>query len=206
MIQTGEFDMFTTPVKVSKSILDNNILANYILDFCKDNEGRLNTQNPKGRLVSNEGGFQSKDIDLEYHKRLKPLYAFLQEQADEFASNLGLPKVILDNLWFNINGYKDYNQDHRHAGCIFSGVYYIQTPEKSGDIMFTSPAATELEAYWDEHIKDKNNHPRTNIHCTCKAEAGVMYLFPSFLTHGVLPNLNEIEKRISVAFNFKKML
>ena len=38
MIQTGEFDMFTTPVKVSKSILDNNILANYILDFCKDNE------------------------------------------------------------------------------------------------------------------------------------------------------------------------
>ena len=144
MIQTGEFDMFTTPVKVSKSILDNDVLANYILDFCKDNEGRLNTQNPKGRLVSNEGGFQSKDIDLEYHKRLKPLYAFLQEQADEFASNLGLPKVILDNLWFNINGYKDYNQDHRHAGCIFSGVYYIQTPEKSGDIMFTSPGCYRI--------------------------------------------------------------
>ena len=61
-------------------------MANYILDFCKDNEGRLNTQNPKGRLVSNEGGFQSKDIDFEYHKRLKPLFAFLTEQGNNLSS------------------------------------------------------------------------------------------------------------------------
>ena len=68
MIQEGTFDMFTTPIKVAKSKLDNDLMANYILDFCKDNEGRLNTQNPKGRLVSNEGGFQSKDIDFEIIK------------------------------------------------------------------------------------------------------------------------------------------
>tara|TARA_Y100000389_G_scaffold49128_1_gene44776 strand:+ start:4749 stop:5369 length:621 start_codon:yes stop_codon:yes gene_type:complete len=206
MIKEGTFDLFTTPIKVAKSDLDNKLISKYVLDFCKDNEGRLNSQNPKGRLVSNEGGFQSKDIDFEYHKRLKPLYAFLLEQGNNLSDELGFPRVKLDNLWFNINGYKDYNQDHRHAGCIYSGVYYLQTPEKCGDIVFTSPAATELESYWDEHIKNKNNHPRTNIHCTCKAEAGVMYLFPSFLTHGVLPNLNETENRISVAFNFKKML
>ena len=34
MIQTGEFDMFTTPVKVSKSILDNNVLP-YVLILSK---------------------------------------------------------------------------------------------------------------------------------------------------------------------------
>ena len=47
MIQEGTFDMFTTPIKVAKSKLDNDLMANYILDFCKDNEGRLNTQTLK---------------------------------------------------------------------------------------------------------------------------------------------------------------
>ena len=198
------FDLFTTPILSTKSTLDNKLMSDYIMNFCVDNIGRNNSQNPEGRLASNEGGFQSKDIVLEEHLRLKPLYAFLEENANDFAKELGLPPVKLDNLWFNINGYKDYNQDHRHPGCIFSGVYYMQTPEKCGDIMFTSPGSHDIEAYWDKHIKDKNNHPRTNIHCTCKAEAGQLYIFPSFLTHGVFPNLNETEKRISVAFNFKE--
>ena len=106
MIQTGEFDMFTTPVKVSKSILDNNVLANYILDFCKDNEGRLNTQNPKGRLVSNEGGFQSKDIDFDIKSMINK---FKDRRKKETKNILKLTEsivTIFSNDFVGVNKFR----------------------------------------------------------------------------------------------------
>ena len=44
----------------------------------------------------------------------------------------------MSNLWFNINGYKDYNNLHDHQNSILSGAFYIdvEEPDLMGNIEF----------------------------------------------------------------------
>lgn len=111
-------------------------------------------------------------------------------------------KLYCDSVKCNFNSYKmtswvswykenDYAHIHNHGHADISGVYYVQTSGKDGNIFFTSPCpAAEASKIQNDHIECYRYIP----------ENGLMLLFPGYLNHGVQRNTTK-EDRISISFN-----
>ena len=126
-----------------------------------------------GSNKSNVGGWQSFRM-VSWPKELKELQTFVEKQ---------IPEYTLQSLWYNSNGYGDYNLMHDHHPQeidAVSGVYYIEVPDENmGKIYFET----------DEEYEPKENR---------------LLLFPADLRHGVRKNESR-RRRISLAFNYMKI-
>ena len=101
-----------------------NFDVNRLSDFCFELQN-----NNKGRVRSNLGGWQSNDLFDEY-SIISDLRKLIFEKVKIAAEDFNLSKEIkLDNLWININEYKDTNMIHCHPQSILSGVYYVKVPK-----------------------------------------------------------------------------
>lgn len=178
-------DLFKVAIYGTKLTLDNNKLKTFLL-----------SQNIESNQLSNIGGFQSKNLETYPESLLNHLNKHIKIYSDE----LNLKKELsVCNMWYNINGYKDFNMSHRHPLSIVSGVYYVKTPKDCGNIKFLNPVLNMIETYW--HNVNVENNLYSSHMWEYIAESGVLYLFPSFLQHYVMPNLNKKEERISISFN-----
>ena len=183
-------DIFKVPIyQTHLKDIDNKSLAKQCIDFSKKD---------KGRVVSNVGGYQSNN--LQNVKFLSSLVSSIHTACTTFNKDFdlkGLP--TLNEMWMNISGYKDNNQVHNHGANSMSGVYYVQTPPKCGNIMFNHPAYDLVSLSFNNKMNNFNNYnsPRWFL----PAEAGLLYLFPGYLNHSVEPNMNKTTKRISISFN-----
>ena len=102
-------------------------------------------------------------------------------------------------MWVNIGLYKDSNSSHNHPFCDISGVYYVKTPEKCGNITFEHPAIDVLDYYFPKPSGEFNEYNSPNW--WKPAVENSLYLFPGWLKHYVEPNLNKTEERVSISFN-----
>tara|TARA_Y200000002_G_scaffold339020_1_gene308746 strand:+ start:1994 stop:2557 length:564 start_codon:yes stop_codon:yes gene_type:complete len=150
----------------------------------------------EGRVISNVGGWQSNDYKSFDNTPLQDLVKYALKESHHIAADLGIPKSerVLENLWVNINPKYSYNQAHVHPEARLSGVFYVDAPEKSGDICFSrdngyalGTVAPELTRYSgvEQHYPAKTNR---------------MLIFPAWVEHHVKPNLSD-EDRISISFN-----
>ncbi len=186
-------DIFKTPVYKTSLLLDNKSIKKHCLNYSKKN---------KGRIVSNLGGWQSDSLSG-VHKPLNNLFLNLGTHGNIFGKEIGLiKKLILNNIWININKYKDSNMLHCHPNSIISGVYYIKAPKNCGDISFINSSKDELQIDWN---KNKNAYSGYNAYNSLEwflpSIENMLYLFPSWLKHYVKPNMNKKEERISISFN-----
>lgn len=190
-------DIFKVPTYTVSLNLDNQNISKYCFDF---------RQKHTGRQVSNIGGWQSEDLQGK-HLPLNSLFLEIEKHIKIFSSQIGLtPNLCIDNLWININGYKDYNRQHSHPVSIISGVYYVKIPNNAGDIAFDNPFGSIMEVYWHDYVenqKKENWNAYTSAEWTFPSLEGSLYLFPGWLKHYVEPNLNQNEERISISFNSK---
>ena len=180
-------NLFPVPVYVNK-IKSSVDLKTICLDMA----------NGESVKRSNKGGYQSPDVAS--NKNFSKLIYAIEFAANKFAVNLGLKNNLkVDNLWVNVNGYKDYNLIHSHPKCVFSGAYYVSVPNNSGRLEFYSPAYEGIEYDWNNNVQNRNitNSAILNY----DLDENLLLIFPSWLKHQVEPNLNEKEKRISIAFN-----
>ena len=113
------------------------------------------------------------------------------------------PNFFIPELWINISPPGAYQEIHHHILSpttgfspypLFSGVFYIDVKENSGDLVLKSPTSQNL-----------NNIPLTPKHknkfnITPKNQN--LILFPSFLEHLVSQNKSN-QDRISISFNIK---
>lgn len=184
--------LFGVPIQTYKLNIDNEALIKYCY---------TKKEIDQGRAFSNIGGWQSDDLNLQdvelqpFIEELKNNIMFYINQC-EFKTDL---KYRLDNIWININGYKDHNKPHIHPGCLFSGVYYLKTPKNCGNIVFKHPADI-LQYDWKKDLLKEVMQNNCN-EWFLPVQEGKMFIFPSWLYHYVMPNLNEKEDRISLAFN-----
>lgn len=155
-----------------------------------------------GRIISNRGGYQSNDVNLK-NKILKPLIKEIEQHSLNFARPIvnEEPQKI-SNLWININSHNNTNIAHNHPDADISGVFYINTPKDCGNIVFKHPAF-DLLSYYNTNQKVSNWTTYNSSEWELEANEGIMYLFPSWLNHYVLPNNNKKEERISMSFNTK---
>jgi uncharacterized protein (TIGR02466 family) len=183
-------DIFKVPVYSTQLNLDIKKLQS----FCNEYQ-----QKDTGKTLSNVGGYHSNNLplnDVSLHPLIEEIKTHSSKFAKEFISN---NEQVLTNMWINISLYKDTNRSHNHPFSDISGVYYVKTPEKCGDITFEHPAIDVLNYYFPKPSGEFNEY---NSPSWWKpAVENKLYLFPGWLKHHVEPNLNKTKERISISFN-----
>ena len=95
----------------------------------------------------------------------------------------------------------DESASHRHANSMLSGVLYLETDEKSGDIWFHKD--TNVITLFTPTVDV--TFTQTNIFNSkiwaVRPKKNTLILFPSTMFHSVMPNESDIERYV-VAFNY----
>lgn len=164
-------DIFATPIwgfnlKAEKFHLPEYV--EYINDMC---------ENQESVKKNNYGGWQSHE-DL--HK--EGIFRELNKSINDIC-HMCIADSYIQNMWANVNFYKDFNGQHTHDGLL-SGVFHLSVPKNSGNLVLVDPRPL---------LKSNNTFP-------IKPEPLALVLFPSWLEHYVEPNLSN-EPRISMSFN-----
>lgn len=184
-------DIFKISVYKKLLSLNNKQIENYCLKI---------KNKDKGQTKTNVGGWQSNDL-IGNHKILNNLFISIIDNANQFGKYLNFKnKLSIDNIWININSYKDFNKVHCHPNSLISGVYYVKTPKDCGNINFVNSNNDLLYNCWN--IQKFNNYNSYNSpEWFMPSLEKNLYLFPSWLNHYVEPNMNKKEQRISISFN-----
>ena len=106
---------------------------------------------------------------------------------------------FLGNMWANINPPGGMNRAHQHPNSLWSGVYWIKTPENCGDLKIDDPRSSAAMCRPRQKLGELPTRLHRETHY--KPIAGRCIMFPSWLMHCVDPN-NSNDIRISVSFNF----
>lgn len=185
---------------VKHTIFSVPLFTTYLKEMDKINKelirkGKKLQKENKGRIVSNEGGFQSNPIERDdvikifYDKIHKDVLEYIKLYNLKDNLNLGFSKP-----WININPPGSFNWSHHHDG-VFSFVYYIDVPKNSGDILFESPHKFSFLKYAFDVFTSLNS-----LTHTITPEKNMLLMFPGELWHRVMPNKSK-QSRISMSFN-----
>ena len=121
---------------------------------------------------------------------------FLKTSIRDYLQNLQyrLPmEYIIDASWITKNTLETYAIEHTHGATDISGVYYIKTNGKDGNLYFNDPNQGKLGNLIMGLSVQQNIAP---------LEQGLLILWPGFLSHGTHTNKSDHE-RLSLSFNIK---
>ena len=157
------------------------------------------SQQEKGLSKTNAGGWHSPtDMNTkeEYNVLTKELFTM---QEEIFKKEFLTQKPVLGNMWANVNYPKCYNRPHVHPNCLFSGVYWVKTPVKSGKFMIYDPRPGIQTVM--PNRKEEQLPSQLWREVQYESRAGTIIMFPAWLWHEVKPNESN-DTRISISFNF----
>ena len=157
------------------------------------------SQQDKGEQKTNAGGWHS-STDMNRKEEYNPLTRELFNMQEEIYQKEKLSrKPVCGNMWANINGPGNFNRPHIHPNSLFSGVYFVKTPQKSGNLMVYDPRPGVQMTM--PNRKEGKLSPELWREVHYEPKAGRCIMFPSWLWHEVKPNQSN-DTRISVSFNF----
>ena len=175
-------------------------------DCAKVNEGliklarKMQEQDGKAKLNHNHSGKNSWQSMREIHKIEDPamkewvesLNPLLNDWAKEILEEEGF-ELVIDSAWFNINPPGGENKPHTHPGSNWSGVYYVDKPEGSGNLQLYDPITQR------HPLREPRNKTRKSM-MDIKLVTGGLIMFPAWLQHSVEVNTCKND-RISISFN-----
>jgi len=186
---TQERMLFSTPFwQTQVQGVDNDSIKEYCYHLMK---------NTKGVVISNRGGFHSKEI-------LKPIpdaLTFLVDQIHSYINGYcsqitGINDLIVGNLWVNINPTNTYNRRHDHQNAVLSAVYYVDA-EGPNIGNFVIERDDNMEFFAGKY----KNSPTMQTALPITPLTNFLFVLPAWTYHSVEPNL-EKQDRISIAMNF----
>ena len=181
---------FPTIIYGQDTQLDNNFLANEIVNWSKQNKGVQKT---------NVNGWHS-ETNMHELPQFKPLVDELFKMTTEVFKEEWLDRQPrLGNMWANINYQGGYNKPHIHPNSLFSGVYYVHAQPNSGKLVCNDPRP----GIQTTMPMRKPGQPPKYLwrECHIDPKPGRLIMFPAWLWHCVEPNKSN-DIRISVSFNF----
>lgn len=111
------------------------------------------------------------------------------------------------NCWANINRSGHGNQFHTHPGALWSASYYVDDggidadPSLGGEFEIQDPRGVAPVMYAPQFTFAGPDGAALGESQRLRPRAGVLVVFPSWLSHGVCPYRGTRE-RISIAINF----
>lgn len=186
--------IFSTPIW--ESSLPN--FVDHKEDFLKA-VTEFREKNPEGVHKSNLGGGYQSPMNLTTEPALAPLFEFVCQMGLKAAFDLQFVNVdaYITAAWVNFNDSRScINYDHVHQDT-FSGVFYLQIPEKSGKLVINNSGINPL---WQGAMLPEKKNKFNSDKLKMDPVEGHIFLWPSYLPHGVEPNDHD-ESRISISFN-----
>lgn len=109
---------------------------------------------------------------------------------------------ILDS-WFHITNNGGFHDAHRHGGCSWCGIYYLQIGESGPSVSGGAPNG--VNRFYSPlpsggTVKDFGNQYLDFNYVDVPLRDGLLVLFPSYLMHSGLPYRGE-KDRIVISFN-----
>ena len=94
---------------------------------------------------------------------------------------------VCDSMWANVNPRGAFNRHHTHPHALWSGVYYVRTPDDCGLLCLTDPRpqAHVITPYFDP----KRRSAHTWAEAYYQPVAGRLIAFPGWLVHSTHPNM-----------------
>lgn len=184
------FDSFPTPIAVSDINIPSEELEKLMAFYNDQSTWILNKGN---NYASNETDIFRNVLGVE-----SSLVKQVQNEIDIFSEKILGEEASLKptQSWLNFNPTFSKHTKHFHTNSILSGVIYIKTDEKTGNINFHTPF--ERFNMIRNKIVTYNDYNFEHVFFT--PEPYQLFLFPSFLSHSVDKNESEVT-RISLAFN-----
>jgi uncharacterized protein (TIGR02466 family) len=105
--------------------------------------------------------------------------------------------LYITQSWVNVNPPGSSHHSHMHLNSVLSGVLFLNTFEKCGDILFYPPFFSQLSP--KVTFKEDNDLTWGLYHFT--PSNGDLIIFPSYFEHAVSENLSEDKNRVSLSFN-----
>ena len=186
-------DIFKIPLYGTTLDLDTSLYNDYAWKYQETNVSEVK---------SNVLGYHSSNLlGGSIDPLIKDLKAAILPHCVKFADALDYysDRVTIDNMWFNISLFKDYNKEHIHPNSVLSGVWYSDVPENSGNIEFIHPSDGIQYTNNFNTLREDNNRYTANL-WHYEAKPNTLYLFPGWLKHRVTVNKSE-KARISYSFN-----
>ena len=160
---------------------------------------------------SNHGGWQSSwDLHQWGGAPVQKVLAYARSIADEATvDRAGKRREIAwrINSWANVNRHGHGNQSHTHPGALWSATYYVDDggigadPSLGGEFEIHDPRGVAPVMYAPYLTFPGPDGAALGEAQRLTPRAGMLVLFPSWLSHGVRPYRGTRE-RISIAINF----
>ena len=179
------------------NVIDENIFPSFVcscipqIDMMTQLEEAYDIQRQfPSETLSNEGGYHSP-------KFVGTKFLTLRDTVEEFSNDLlnrkGLGLSVSNiEYWCNINKSYNYNVMHSHGRADLIGIYYIQLPPNSGNlVVMRNDGSQYCDLY--ENRADM-------LEYIIEHEVGRLYVLPGHLWHYVTGS-DSVRDRVSVSFN-----
>jgi len=195
MKSSGTFGIFSVPMYVGE-VKNSRKINRELLSLCEE----LKFDHIDGWISNtqklNQSPFNDSIIDKAPLFR-EALNVHLKQYLDDVGTidiqigDSSSRQYMIKNSWITQTTKNQFAHLHSHGDSDISGVYYIKTTGKDGNIYFQSPLEMLASNYIMGAIDSAFEIP---------AQQGHIILWPSFLLHGVRENTTDSE-RLSLSFN-----
>ena len=186
------YKLFATPVFKSK-IVDMKLIDQWtanLFDIKKKGEG-----------FPSPNSWCTRD-DLQTLPEFRELCDIILEEVNKVLDTLNIEREdhYISCMWSNISQVGTAHIEHYHPNSFYSGVVYMQVPPGSGKLFFTDPRTGP------QMMQPSYSRPTPELmgsDFSIIPEKGAVYIFPSWLPHGVDISKNQPDspERISLSFN-----
>ena len=135
--------------------------------------------------------------------QLTELEDIIMRAGFSFIEGLGLPpkNLEMDGAWINVFRPGAQEALHSHDGSLLSCTYYVEAPERCGDLVFPDPigARRSYRAFTNTLGSSYLTMPDVSF----TPQAGRLVMFESWMPHCIQCNKSD-RNRISLAFNLRE--
>lgn len=159
----------------------------------------------KYNLVEFKNGLISDNKNVLNNPILLNLNKQIIKQVEEYTKNIieidDKITFYFTNSWAMKHGEGNYAHAHAHSNSVISGVFYVEVPKNSGDLVFHKNSYNSSNAMLSSLALPYKRYNKYNSEeWSIKIEDNLLVLFPSNLTHSVPVSLNK-KNRYCIAFN-----
>ena len=152
----------------------------------------------KAERRPNMGNKSSANNYVLKEKPMKKLHEFLQESATDYFNQVYRPrddvKLYITQSWLNYTEPGQFHHKHAHPNSFVSGVFYVNADATKDKIYFYQ------DGYQQIKLQPTDWNVWNSESWWFEAGTGILYLFPSSLTH-MVEVVTAAETRISLSFN-----